>query len=538
MQFGYNNVNELVGIAPGGNARFQGNTNKAAASASLATNVVSITSKSANATTYSQSTSGGATETITLGTNLAGNITATIGGSPTTGDTLTITTTNSSLSGGQESVTYTVLSTDNLVTIAAGLTSAINADAHLQAIFVSASSSSAAALSWAQSFSSNTPLTKGNDTAIVSAIDGGSNTKSNNYQFLVSGGSSSTLTYDANGNLTNDGTNSYAWDAENRLIQITYPGTGNYSTLSYDALGRCAKIQEYTSNTLTSSKQFVWCMSQRCESRDGSGTIISQYFCYGQVTSGTTYFYTMDHLGGIREVTNSSGSVQAQYGYDPYGQITLLRGTNFVDFQYAGYYFHARSGLNLTMCRSYSAILGRWLNRDPLGESASLNLYSYVNANPIRWTDPFGLEVRVYASPAFGSNDMIHVFVFSTEANAGAGRGGSFGSDSGRQGLPENFNPMNPPYSSWPYNVVSPNEDGTYGGRSEQEFIDFVGSSDSGLNGGPFIPGLNDCHNGLKRAFDRAGVHYPGDPLGRFGQMPSYSPIPFAPGSFIVGPND
>jgi YD repeat-containing protein len=44
-----------------------------------------------------------------------------------------------------------------------------------------------------------------------------------------------TLIYDANGNLTNDGTNIYKWDARNRLAGISGGATANFQ---YDAFGR------------------------------------------------------------------------------------------------------------------------------------------------------------------------------------------------------------------------------------------------------------------------------------------------------------
>ena len=43
------------------------------------------------------------------------------------------------------------------------------------------------------------------------------------------------LTYDANGNLANDGVNTYQWDARNRLVGITGGAT---ASCNYDALGR------------------------------------------------------------------------------------------------------------------------------------------------------------------------------------------------------------------------------------------------------------------------------------------------------------
>jgi YD repeat-containing protein len=142
-------------------------------------------------------------------------------------------------------------------------------------------------------------------------------------------------------------------------IKINYPGTGNNSQFTYDGLGRCVEIVEQSGGTTTSTKQFVWCGNRRCEARDGTGTLVSQYFLNGQVNYnvgvGTNYFYTRDQLGSIREVYNNSGTVQAQYSYDTNGQVILLQGTNLSDFQYAGYYSHQRSGLNLTRTRVYSA---------------------------------------------------------------------------------------------------------------------------------------------------------------------------------------
>ncbi len=46
--------------------------------------------------------------------------------------------------------------------------------------------------------------------------------------------------HDAAGNLTDDGTRTYAWDAEQRLVRIGYTGTGRSSEFRYDAFGRCA----------------------------------------------------------------------------------------------------------------------------------------------------------------------------------------------------------------------------------------------------------------------------------------------------------
>ena len=135
----------------------------------------------------------------------------------------------------------------------------------------------------------------------------------NGLQVSTSGGPSTSLSYDLNGNLLNDGTNSYSWDAENRMIKITYPGTGNYSAFSYDGLGRNVSIVETVSGSVTSTKQFVWCGHDRCENRNATGGVVAQFFKMGQTVAGNSYFYCKDQPGSNRELTDSGANIKAEY---------------------------------------------------------------------------------------------------------------------------------------------------------------------------------------------------------------------------------
>ncbi len=174
-------------------------------------------------------------------------------------------------------------------------------------------------------------------------------------------------------------------------IMDNYPGTGNNSQFVYDGLDRCVQIVEQSGGTTTSTKQFVWCGNKMCEARDGSGAVTAQYFDRGQTIGGANYYYTKDHLGSVREMSNSSGAIVWQQSFDPYGNQTTLVSTVPADLGYTGDYVHQRSGLNLTWMRFYSSSLGRWLNRDPIGEAGSRNLFGYVSNNPISFVDPLGL---------------------------------------------------------------------------------------------------------------------------------------------------
>ena len=146
---------------------------------------------------------------------------------------------------------------------------------------------------------------------------------------------------------------------------------------------------------MTSTKQFVWCDNRMCEARNGSGAVVAQYFTRGQTITGTSYLFTRDPLGSVREMTNSSGNIQAQYVYDHFGLVAKIQGGLSADFQYAGYYNHSASGLDFAVLRNYRPGLGRWLSRDPIGESGGTNLYDYVENCPLTRRDPSGMSFKL-----------------------------------------------------------------------------------------------------------------------------------------------
>lgn len=208
------------------------------------------------------------------------------------------------------------------------------------------------------------------------------------------------LSHSPRANMTSDGTNTYVWDAEDRLIQITYPGSGEYSILEYDASGRCVAIREYSSSTLTNTKLFVWNNDgkgfyQPCEMRDASGLVAARYYLFGQINSTTNYFYTRDYLSSIREMTDTSSTIKSQYSYDPFGRAETMQEVIASDFQYSGDYLHQRSALNLTLKRAYSSNLGRWISRDPIDEEGGFNLFEYAFNSPVNWRDIFGTDVCI-----------------------------------------------------------------------------------------------------------------------------------------------
>ncbi|MBX9669376.1 MAG: RHS repeat-associated core domain-containing protein, partial [Candidatus Obscuribacterales bacterium] len=161
--------------------------------------------------------------------------------------------------------------------------------------------------------------------------------------------------------------------------------------MTFDGLGRSAKIVENSGGSPTSTKQFVFDKDERCEERDGTGASTKRFFKRGQTVGAASYFYTLDQLSSIREMTDASGTIQAQYLFDPYGRSMRQQGLLDSDFRYAGYYHHGPSNLNWTYTRAYSPQIGRFLNRDLIGEAGGINLFSYVSNSPTILVDPSGL---------------------------------------------------------------------------------------------------------------------------------------------------
>jgi RHS repeat-associated protein len=267
-----------------------------------------------------------------------------------------------------------------------------------------------------KAFSGWVETVPGPNTLTIEATDDSpnANKKTSSYTINVTG-QSRVPTYDLNGNMTANGLGqTYLWDAENRLVKITYADNSKTEFI-YDGLSRRIRITERNaSNTITSDKRYLWSGgNQPAEERETNGTTVSKrYFPQGEQRIGGTdagfYYYTKDHLGSIREIIDSTGAIRALYDYDPYGKREKIAGDLDTEISFTGHPYHAASGLHLTLFRAYDANLGRWLSADPLGEAGGINLYGYVSGNPINSWDPLGLLAwgnwHSVVNPSIGAN--------------------------------------------------------------------------------------------------------------------------------------
>ncbi|WP_080408373.1 RHS repeat-associated core domain-containing protein [Burkholderia ubonensis] len=200
------------------------------------------------------------------------------------------------------------------------------------------------------------------------------------------------LSYDANGNLTSDGTNTYTWNARNQLTKISQNGNVQLS-YSYDALGR--RISKAVQGAAT---QFLYDGNNAVQETQG-GTVnpilvglgIDERFARNDVT-GRTYFLT-DLLNSTIGLTDLTGAIKQKYSYDPYGSVAPSdTTTGFTNpYQYTGREADS-PGLYYYRARYYSPMVAGFISEDPITfGGGQLSFYAYVAGNPVSYTDPLGL---------------------------------------------------------------------------------------------------------------------------------------------------
>jgi RHS repeat-associated protein len=205
------------------------------------------------------------------------------------------------------------------------------------------------------------------------------------------------VTYDAAGNITNDGMHSFTYDAEGRIVSAD---AGSIAS-TYDAFGR--RVRKVVSG---SAKDYVYDTAgravvevvagvwQRAEIYVG-GRHLGTYSGGG---AGVTSFSHTDWLGTERVRTNASGVVSETCTSNPYGDALSCAGTDVSPVHYTGLERDTETNLDHAWFRYYNSRLGVWMTPDPAGIGAvsagnpqSWNANAYVANSPLNGSDPLGL---------------------------------------------------------------------------------------------------------------------------------------------------
>jgi RHS repeat-associated protein len=261
--------------------------------------------------------------------------------------------------------------------------------------------------------------------------------------------------YDGAGNLLDMGScgppaHSFVYDAEGHLQSPPAVGISNLSyTYYYDGDGN--RVQKCNANPCTSGSSpgtLYWfgAGGNVLDESGRTGTMQAEYVYFnGQriarrdLPSGNVHYYFSNHLGSASLITDSSGNIQQQTDYYPYGGIAYNAGADANRYKFTAKERDAESGLDNFGARYDSSSLARFMAADPSNLSVDFwlpqtwNRYSYVLNNPLRFVDRNGLwptdvhnEIINKAFPGLSKSELKNLQDASASVDRDQSPGGSY----------------------------------------------------------------------------------------------------------------
>lgn len=205
--------------------------------------------------------------------------------------------------------------------------------------------------------------------------------------------------YLASGHISTDnrigtGNYAYAYDAAGRVATVSLGGIPQES-YTYDADGLRIVAQAGASTT-----HYIYGPDGALLAEsDGAGNVLREYVWLGLMplamidytgSGAATYYLHADHIGRPVRATDASGFVVWDGQFTPFGETVAIASSLSLELRFPGQYRDSVSELNYNWTRYYDPALGRYMRPDSIGLAGGMNLYAYVNGNPVSLVDPNG----------------------------------------------------------------------------------------------------------------------------------------------------
>ncbi|WP_258186906.1 RHS repeat-associated core domain-containing protein, partial [Vibrio sp. 10N.286.45.A3] len=285
------------------------------------------------------------------------------------------------------------------------------------------------------------------------------------------------------------------YDAENRLTAIRFEKSGTQieERFEYGHDHFLRVYQRFESNIKTLEKRFVRLGLIELQERDSENNVLANNIWRPDRKGGVAgllmrqqsqqnIYYMTNHLGHVYGVFDQAGERLSQRGYSPYGQVSG-DGFTLQPFGMSTKRSDFESGLVYFGYRFYMPNLGRWLNRDPLQEQGGINLYAYVDGDPLGYVDPDGrFSVTVSYYPGGVGGGVTYGYDPKSgkqwfEGELGVGMGGKLSVDPNGNNDRDKCGPYGGVRAQWDVKIGGIG----VGGKTESDGLDVSESKDNSL---------------------------------------------------------
>ena len=188
---------------------------------------------------------------------------------------------------------------------------------------------------------------------------------------------------------------SYAYDHTNRLTQVTEGSLTTQFAYNGDGIRTSKTVAGDTTEYLLDLAATLPVVIS-----DTQAVYLYGLDIIAQQQSERLY-YVHDGLGSVRQLVDTTGQIETNYAYDPFG-VPLVGGDVYNPYQFTGEAWDAEVGLLYLRARYYQPEVGRFITKDPwvgdIWEPGTLNRYAYARNGPVNSTDPNGLQDDGYSS--------------------------------------------------------------------------------------------------------------------------------------------